>query len=122
MDFKNAALHFSQLLTNMPTYWTALARLIEVMRRSAKIEEAEIFIRRGEQNCQQPAEEAGTTSFAAALLTNLKLFLSIQVSTIARANTNGTLGTPTQPFDTSTMQDVTTNGDSRPSSTWLKFV
>lgn len=59
MDFKNALFHFSQLLTNMPTYWTALARLIEVMRRSAKIEEADIFIRRGEQNCQRPNEEAG---------------------------------------------------------------
>lgn len=59
MEFANAANHFSQLLTNKPTYWTALARLIEVLRRSAKIEETESFIQRGEQNCQRPHEDPG---------------------------------------------------------------
>lgn len=59
MDFENASYHFSQLLTNQPTYWTALARLIEVMRRSAKITEVDIFIQRGEQSCSRPTQEAG---------------------------------------------------------------
>lgn len=59
MDFKSASYHFSQLLTNKPTYWIAMARLIEVMRRSAEIDQAEGFIHRGEQNCTKPNEEAG---------------------------------------------------------------
>lgn len=63
MDFKNACHHFSQLLTNKPTYWIALARLIEVMRRSAGIDKAAAFILRGEQNCQKPNEEAGTVQY-----------------------------------------------------------
>lgn len=33
MNFESAAFHFSQLLIGQPTYWTALARLIEVLRR-----------------------------------------------------------------------------------------
>lgn len=60
MDFEGAAYHFSQLLISQPTYWTALARLIEVMRRSGTILNAAEFVKRGEQNCTQPADhEAG---------------------------------------------------------------
>lgn len=33
MNFESAAYHFSQLLIGQPTYWTALARLVEVLRR-----------------------------------------------------------------------------------------
>lgn len=40
MDFKNAAYHFSQLLISQPCNWTALARLIEVMRRSGTLSES----------------------------------------------------------------------------------
>lgn len=34
VDFDTAAYHFKQLLLKQPTYWTALARLIEVSRRT----------------------------------------------------------------------------------------
>lgn len=34
VDFDTAAFHFRQLLIRQPTYWTALARLIEVSRRT----------------------------------------------------------------------------------------
>lgn len=34
VDFDTAAFHFRQLLMKQPTYWTALARLIEVSRRT----------------------------------------------------------------------------------------
>lgn len=61
MDFESAGFHFSQLLSAQPTYWTALARLIEVTRRAGTIATVvPDFIRRGEQNCKQPvAYEAG---------------------------------------------------------------
>lgn len=59
IDFENAAYHFSQLLMNQPLYWTALARLIEVMRRSGNIQEALPFIERAEQACLNAEQEAG---------------------------------------------------------------
>lgn len=59
MDFKNAAFHFSQLLLAQPTYWTALARLIEVMRRSATLPEVTAYIQRGDQAVVQQQPEAG---------------------------------------------------------------
>lgn len=37
VDFETAAFHFRQLLLQKPTYWTALARLIEVSRRTGYI-------------------------------------------------------------------------------------
>lgn len=49
MDFENAAYHFSQLILNKPTYWTALARLIEVMRRSGCLSDSLNFIERAEE-------------------------------------------------------------------------
>lgn len=49
MDFENAAYHFSQLLLTKPTYWTALARLIEVMRRSGTLTDVITFIERAEE-------------------------------------------------------------------------
>lgn len=58
MDFESAAYHFSQLLLSQPTYWTALARLIEVMRRSGTIANAAEFVKRGEENCSQLASSA----------------------------------------------------------------
>lgn len=67
MNFDNAAYHFSQLLISQPKYWTALARLIEVMRRSALLHDVLPFLERAEQHCMQPSQEAGrliTLSFA----------------------------------------------------------
>ncbi|XP_050099284.1 tetratricopeptide repeat protein 21B-like [Anopheles aquasalis] len=46
MDFEGAVYHFSQLLLNQPTYWTALARMVEVMRRSGLLSEATGFLER----------------------------------------------------------------------------
>lgn len=37
VDFETAAVYFRQLLLQRQTYWTALARLIEVSRRTGKI-------------------------------------------------------------------------------------
>lgn len=37
IDFDTAAFHFRQLLLKQPTYWTALARLIEVSRRIGEL-------------------------------------------------------------------------------------
>jgi tetratricopeptide repeat protein 21B len=57
MDFENAAYHFSQLILNKPTYWTALARLIEVMRRSGCLTDSLTFIERAEEatsNANEP--------------------------------------------------------------------
>lgn len=49
MKFEHAAYHFSQLLISQPTYWTALARLIEIMRRSGMLSESQSFLQRAEQ-------------------------------------------------------------------------
>lgn len=56
MDFENAAYHFSQLVLNKPTYWTALARLIEVMRRSGCLSDSLPFIERAEEATSNPNE------------------------------------------------------------------
>lgn len=44
VDFQDAAVHFSALLTRHPSYWVALARLIEVKRRTAQLDEARPFL------------------------------------------------------------------------------
>lgn len=59
MNFDSAAYHFSQLLNGQPTYWTALARLIEILRRSASLSDVVPFLHRAEHNCPQPSQEAG---------------------------------------------------------------
>lgn len=59
VDFDSAAYHFSQLLLVQPTYWTALARLIEVLRRSAALSDAISFLDRTEQCCPKPNQEPG---------------------------------------------------------------
>ncbi|KAL7035416.1 hypothetical protein ACKWTF_008359 [Chironomus riparius] len=52
IDFENAAYHFSQLILNKPTYWTALARLIEVMRRSGCLTDVSTFMERAEESAE----------------------------------------------------------------------
>ncbi|XP_055902735.1 tetratricopeptide repeat protein 21B-like [Eupeodes corollae] len=59
MDFESAAYHFSQLLISQPCYWTALARLIEVMRRSGTLSEVASFMQRAEQASVNPSQIAG---------------------------------------------------------------
>ena len=38
-DYESAMFHFQQLLETRPDYWVALARLVEVMRRTGHLEE-----------------------------------------------------------------------------------
>ena len=59
MDFENAAYHFSQLLLSQPCYWTALARLIEVMRRSGSLIDAAPFVQRAEKATSAPNQCPG---------------------------------------------------------------
>lgn len=59
MEFVDAAYHFSQLLILQPTYWTALARLIEIMRRSATLDEIEPFIQRAELSSGNLSQDPG---------------------------------------------------------------
>ncbi|XP_075220295.1 tetratricopeptide repeat protein 21B isoform X2 [Lycorma delicatula] len=44
VDFVGAGIHFAQLLSRRPAYWVALARLIEVKRRTAQLPEARGFL------------------------------------------------------------------------------
>ncbi|CAK9800778.1 Tetratricopeptide repeat protein 21B [Anthophora quadrimaculata] len=48
VDFETAAFHFRQLLLKQPTYWTALARLIEVSRRTGDMDNLEEWLHRAE--------------------------------------------------------------------------
>ncbi|XP_017891080.1 tetratricopeptide repeat protein 21B-like [Ceratina calcarata] len=48
VDFDTAAFHFKQLLLKQPTYWTALARLIEVSRRTGDTDDLDEWLRRAE--------------------------------------------------------------------------
>ncbi|XP_050595800.1 tetratricopeptide repeat protein 21B-like [Bombus affinis] len=48
VDFDTAAFHFRQLLLKQPTYWTALARLIEVSRRIGDMDDLEEWLHRAE--------------------------------------------------------------------------
>ncbi|XP_034111909.1 tetratricopeptide repeat protein 21B-like isoform X3 [Drosophila albomicans] len=53
MEFENAAYHFSQLLILQPCNWTALTRLIEVMRRFGTLLESLPFLQRAAQASEQ---------------------------------------------------------------------
>lgn len=59
MDFESAGYHFSQLLLAQPTYWTALARFIEVMRRSGTPLDALPFLQRAEDATARNMHEPG---------------------------------------------------------------
>ena len=52
-DYESAMFHFQQLLTNKPDYWVALARLVEVMRRTGHLEDVNTYLQKSE-------EQAGT--------------------------------------------------------------
>lgn len=71
MDFESAGYHFSQLLLAQPTYWTALARFIEVMRRSGTIEEALPFLQRAEDSQTRNFHEPGMVWSERVLLLSL---------------------------------------------------
>ncbi|KRF80931.1 tetratricopeptide repeat protein 21B isoform X2 [Drosophila virilis] len=61
MEFEKAAYHFSQLLLSQPCNWTALARLIEVMRRSGTLSESVPFLERAEHATSQSKHASGFT-------------------------------------------------------------
>ena len=44
VEFETAYKHFAALLEAQPTCWVALARLIEVLRRTARLQEAKEYI------------------------------------------------------------------------------
>ncbi|KYN05176.1 PREDICTED: tetratricopeptide repeat protein 21B-like [Cyphomyrmex costatus] len=48
VDFDTAAFHFRQLLLRQPTYWTALARLIEVSRRTGTMDDLDEWLQRAQ--------------------------------------------------------------------------
>lgn len=59
VDFETAAFHFQQLLQKRPDYWTALARLVEVMRRTGNLEDVPLYLEKAEATCQRANQEAG---------------------------------------------------------------
>lgn len=59
MDLENATYHFSQLLLVQPCYWTALARLVEVMRRSGTLLDVVPFLKRSKEATVAPDQMPG---------------------------------------------------------------
>ncbi|XP_014235070.1 tetratricopeptide repeat protein 21B-like [Trichogramma pretiosum] len=59
VDFDTAAFHFKQLLLQKPTYWTALARLIEVSRRTGNVDDLDEWLHRAKQSMRSGKIEAG---------------------------------------------------------------
>ena len=48
-DYESAMFHFQQLLTKRPDYWVALARLVEVMRRTGHMEDVPNYLQKSEE-------------------------------------------------------------------------
>ncbi|KYN37929.1 Tetratricopeptide repeat protein 21B [Trachymyrmex septentrionalis] len=59
VDFDTAAFHFRQLLLRQPTYWTALARLIEVSRRTGAMDDLDEWLQRAQITMGAGNVEAG---------------------------------------------------------------
>ncbi|EFN89496.1 tetratricopeptide repeat protein 21B isoform X3 [Harpegnathos saltator] len=59
VDFDTAAFHFRQLLIRQPTYWTALARLIEVSRRTGTMDDLDEWLQRAQTAMGAGNVEAG---------------------------------------------------------------
>ena len=49
-DYESAMFHFQQLLTSKPDYWVALARLVEVMRRTGHLEDVNTYLQKSEEH------------------------------------------------------------------------
>ena len=49
-DYESAMFHFQQLLTAKPDYWVALARLVEVMRRTGHLEDVSNYLQKSEEH------------------------------------------------------------------------
>jgi tetratricopeptide repeat protein 21B len=48
-DYDSAMFHFQQLLSKRPDYWVALARLVEVMRRTGHLEDVPQYLSKSEE-------------------------------------------------------------------------
>ncbi|KAL2729397.1 tetratricopeptide repeat protein 21B-like [Vespula squamosa] len=59
VDFETAAFHFRQLLLQKPMYWTALARLIEVSRRTGNMDDLDEWLGRAQTAMGSSNMEAG---------------------------------------------------------------
>lgn len=66
MDFDMAQFHFIQLLSKQPTNWTALVRLVEIMRRTGNLDDVPQYLKKAEQKSSQGNREPGI-SFAKGL-------------------------------------------------------
>ncbi len=49
-DYESAMLHFKSLLQRRPDYWVALARLVEVMRRTGHLEDVPQYLAKSEES------------------------------------------------------------------------
>ncbi|KAK7082681.1 Tetratricopeptide repeat protein 21B [Halocaridina rubra] len=58
-EYDTAMFHFQQLLDRRPAYFPALARLIEVMRRTGTLDESGPYLERAEQATLRPNSDAG---------------------------------------------------------------
>ncbi len=48
-DYDSATFHFQQLLQKRPDYWVALARLVEVMRRTGHLQDVPQYLTKSEE-------------------------------------------------------------------------
>lgn len=53
IDFDMALFHFTQLLSKQPINWTALVRLVEIMRRTGNIENVSQYLQQAEEHCSK---------------------------------------------------------------------
>ncbi|KAA0196759.1 hypothetical protein HAZT_HAZT000937 [Hyalella azteca] len=53
-QYDNAMFHFQKLLDRRPTHYSALSRLIEVLRRTGRLEEAEPYMTQAQQATHRP--------------------------------------------------------------------
>ncbi|XP_069186237.1 tetratricopeptide repeat protein 21B isoform X2 [Procambarus clarkii] len=58
-EYDTAMFHFQQLLDRRPAYFPALARLVEVMRRTGTLDEAGPYLDRAEQAILRPSTDPG---------------------------------------------------------------
>lgn len=54
-----ALFHFTQLLTKQPTNWTALVRLVEIMRRTGNLNEFPDYLVNAERDTANPSKDPG---------------------------------------------------------------
>lgn len=76
VDFQDASVHFSALLTRHPSYWVALARLIEVKRRTAQLDEARPFLQVATQTA---ANEPALSYCTGESCTNFMLVVIVRI-------------------------------------------